>query len=83
MKEKIEQEELEETERSDGFSRDDTEELNEAWIHGRVITGMVQKTCIFVFLCEKHNSPMYFVFDLCFVYTTHPCRVYISTMSFT
>ncbi|KAG2314925.1 hypothetical protein Bca52824_018047 [Brassica carinata] len=29
---------MEETERSDGFSRDDTEVFNEAWIHGRVNT---------------------------------------------
>ncbi|KAL0707188.1 hypothetical protein Bca4012_073614 [Brassica carinata] len=42
---------MEETERSDGFSRDDTEEFNEAWIHGRVITGMVQKTSVlFIYL---------------------------------
>ncbi|KAL0740887.1 hypothetical protein Bca4012_082400 [Brassica carinata] len=34
---------MKETERSDGFSRDDTEEFNEAWRHGEVITGMVDK----------------------------------------
>ncbi|KAG5378815.1 hypothetical protein IGI04_026657 [Brassica rapa subsp. trilocularis] len=59
---------MEETKRSDGFSRDDTEEFNEVWIHGRVITGM------------KHNSPMYFVFDLCYVYTTQPCRLHNSVI---
>ncbi|KAL0654990.1 hypothetical protein Bca4012_075574 [Brassica carinata] len=42
---------MEETERSDGFSRDYTEEFNEACIHGRVITGMVQKTSVsFIYL---------------------------------
>ena len=74
---------MEETERSDGFSRDDTEEFNEACIHGRVITEIVQKTCIFGFLCKKHNSPMSFVFDLCYVYTTQPCRLYIAVVSYT
>ncbi|KAL0875949.1 hypothetical protein Bca101_025654 [Brassica carinata] len=38
---------MEKTERSDRFSRDDTEEFNE----GRVITGMVQKTSVsFIYL---------------------------------
>ncbi|KAL0899384.1 hypothetical protein Bca101_083345 [Brassica carinata] len=42
---------MEETEGSDGFRRDDTDEFNEAWIHGRVITGMVQKTFVsFIYL---------------------------------
>ena len=72
---------MEETERNDGFSRD--EEFNKAWIHGRVITGMVQKTYIFGFLCKKHNSTMYLVFDLCYVCTTQSCRLYISAVSFT
>ncbi|KAG2328262.1 hypothetical protein Bca52824_010990 [Brassica carinata] len=44
------------TERSHRFSRDGTEEFNEAWMHGRVITGMVQKTCIFGFLCPEGNA---------------------------
>ncbi|KAF2573748.1 hypothetical protein F2Q70_00003543 [Brassica cretica] len=48
---------MEETERNDGFSRDDTEEFNKAWIHGRVITGMVQKTYIFGFLCFGFLPP--------------------------
>ena len=82
-KRRLNKKRMEETERSDGFSRDDTEEFNEAWIHGRVITGMVQKTCIFGFLCKKHNSPMYFMFNLCYVYTTQPYCLYISAVSFT
>ena len=70
---------MEETERIDGFSRDDTEEFNEAWKHG-VITGIVHKNCIFGFLCKKHNTSMYFVFDLCYVYTNQLCHLYNSAI---
>ncbi|WZZ26591.1 hypothetical protein YC2023_009992 [Brassica napus] len=48
---------MKETKRSDGFSRDDTEEFIEAWIHGRVITGMGYKSILGLssnfFLIEK------------------------------
>ncbi|KAF2561004.1 hypothetical protein F2Q70_00016228 [Brassica cretica] len=37
---------MEETERSDGFNKDDTEEFNEAWRQGGVITGVVQLFCV-------------------------------------
>ena len=86
-KRRLNKKRMEETERSDRFSKDDTEKFNEAWRHRGVITEMVQKTCIFGFQCKKYNSPMYFVFDLCHIYTTQhvvyisqPCRLYNSAI---
>ncbi|KAF3579563.1 hypothetical protein DY000_02030987 [Brassica cretica] len=35
---------MEETDRSDGFNKDDAEEFNEAWRHGGVITGVLEGT---------------------------------------
>ena len=51
----------------------DMEKLSPEWCRKSVFLG---------FLCKKHNSPMYCVFNLCYVYTTQPCRLYISAVSF-
>ncbi|KAL0749921.1 hypothetical protein Bca101_031924 [Brassica carinata] len=42
---------MEVTESSDRLSRDDTEEFNEAWRHGGVITGMFNS----FFFCKTTN----------------------------
>ena len=58
---------MEETERSDGFSRDDTEEFIEAWIHGRIPK-----------LCRK---PVFLVFYVRNI--IHPCILCLTYSMFT
>ena len=77
---------MKETKRSDGFSRDDTEEFIEAWIHGR-IPKLCRKPVFLVFYVKNITHPcivclIYAMLTLLsrVVYISQPCRLHNSAI---
>ena len=77
---------MKEMKRSDRFSRDDTEEFIEAWIHGR-IPEWCRKPVFLVFYVKNITHPcivclIYAMFTLLsrVVYISQPCRLHNSVI---